>query len=455
MDRPVATCLVVSDADTVPTQGHSFFVSPGGSLSGDGSWDSPWDLATALQHPPAVRPGDTIWLRGGTYRGAYVSKLSGTEIAPILVREMPTEEVIIDLFDSSSGIGTLMELGGQHTWYWGFEVFSSDSSPRVTSEAGSWPESVTRGDFHVKGSHLKLINLEIHDLGQGLGFWSAGTGGEANGLIIYNNGWSSVDRNHGHAIYTQNEGAVRRLVDNVAFHQFRNGIMVYGSAKASLKDYHIEGNVSFANGGAVGEGYVGSFQLLIGGGSVAENITVTNNFTYDLPHHFRDDDFGDPLSYSAELVNGHPLPNWLELVGNEGLFHGTPGNDDVGTIAIRLTATDDSGMTADDVFQLAVVNVNDPPQLIAPMDDVYLKEGETWSLDCSGRFKDDDATDTMKWNATLDNDDTLPDWLSFDSSTTRLSSRAVVAGTTPIRIRVTDDDGTQALAEFKLHVESP
>ena len=29
--------------------------------------ESPWDLQTALNHP-AVHPGDTIWMRGGTYR---------------------------------------------------------------------------------------------------------------------------------------------------------------------------------------------------------------------------------------------------------------------------------------------------------------------------------------------------------------------------------------------------
>ena len=46
---------------------REFFVSPGGSAKGDGSIKSPWDLVTALKHPSAVRPGDTIWLRGGVY----------------------------------------------------------------------------------------------------------------------------------------------------------------------------------------------------------------------------------------------------------------------------------------------------------------------------------------------------------------------------------------------------
>src|ERR1041385_9370427 len=44
-----------------------FFVSATGSPAGDGSVASPWDLPTAFNHPAAVQPGDTLWLRGGNY----------------------------------------------------------------------------------------------------------------------------------------------------------------------------------------------------------------------------------------------------------------------------------------------------------------------------------------------------------------------------------------------------
>ncbi|MEK7061424.1 MAG: hypothetical protein AAB954_02070, partial [Patescibacteria group bacterium] len=51
-------------ADTISAQ---YYVSPTGSASGNGSLENPWDLQTALNHPAVVHPGDTIWLRGGTY----------------------------------------------------------------------------------------------------------------------------------------------------------------------------------------------------------------------------------------------------------------------------------------------------------------------------------------------------------------------------------------------------
>ena len=94
-----------------------FFVSPGGSGSNSGAAASPWDLATALSHPAVVKPGDTIWLRGGTYRGTFTSRLTGTSANPILVRQYPGERATIDGGDSG-GNGILV-ISGSYTWYWG------------------------------------------------------------------------------------------------------------------------------------------------------------------------------------------------------------------------------------------------------------------------------------------------------------------------------------------------
>src|SRR4051794_17269054 len=68
----------------------SFYASPPGSPAGDGSLVRPWDLATAL-NAPAILPGDTLWLRGGTYDGAFTSTLAGTPQAPIQVRSATGE----------------------------------------------------------------------------------------------------------------------------------------------------------------------------------------------------------------------------------------------------------------------------------------------------------------------------------------------------------------------------
>src|SRR5437773_4960262 len=76
---------------------NQFYVSPTGSGSSSGTISSPWDLQTALNHPVAVKPGDTIWLRAGVYahlpQGVstgnegyiFISKLAGTAVQPIIV----------------------------------------------------------------------------------------------------------------------------------------------------------------------------------------------------------------------------------------------------------------------------------------------------------------------------------------------------------------------------------
>src|ERR1043165_5138930 len=73
-----------------------FYASPNGSPDASGAIDQPWDLATALAQPSSVRPGDTIWLRGGVYRGAFVANVNGTAAAPIRVRQYAGERATID-----------------------------------------------------------------------------------------------------------------------------------------------------------------------------------------------------------------------------------------------------------------------------------------------------------------------------------------------------------------------
>src|SRR5580704_7972860 len=79
----------------VIAQAHDWYVAPNGSSQGNGSITSPWDLRTALAAPSAVQPGDTIWMRGGTYSGTFSSSLSGTSGSPIVVRQYPRERASI------------------------------------------------------------------------------------------------------------------------------------------------------------------------------------------------------------------------------------------------------------------------------------------------------------------------------------------------------------------------
>ncbi len=259
-------------------QVSGFFVSPGGSASGDGSMERPWDLATAVAQPSAVQPGDTLWLRGGTYQGAFNSQLSGTETAPITVRSYPGEEVRLDV--GSQSINIL----GDYTHWRDFEVFSSKTATRVTDVKGPNADdadpNVQRGALRNRGSHTKLINLVVHDLSLGIGFWADGAGGEVYGSIIYNNGWLGPTNGESHGIYTQNEIGTKIYADNIIFNQFDHNFHAYGSSAAHLKGLVFEGNTTFNAGAGAGQGYPPSREVLIGGGTPVENLTVKNNYSY-------------------------------------------------------------------------------------------------------------------------------------------------------------------------------
>jgi hypothetical protein len=275
MNNPafIFLCLFLSSP---PCQAADYHVSPAGTPGNDGSESNPWDLVSALSATDRVKPGDTIWLHAGTYRGGCESQLRGEPGNPVVVRAVPGDRVTLDLNPRDEKDNASLVLLGADVIYRDFEVTCTHPK-RVTGIAGSWPEDLRRGSVTIKGDRISALNLVVHDLGTGFGFWSEGEGGEISGCLIYYNGWRGPDRGHGHGIYTQNAKGTKRIRDNVIFHQFGHGIQAYGSEKASLKGFEIEGNVIFDNGvlTKAGERSTG---LLVGGATPAERIVVRDNW---------------------------------------------------------------------------------------------------------------------------------------------------------------------------------
>src|SRR5437588_7738107 len=115
--------------------GRSHYVSPSGASAGDGTMTRPWDLATALAGGGGrVAPRDTIWLRGGTYRGAVVSSVRGAPGAPVVVRQYRRERAVIDGAGATSRTsrGDLFAVTGDYVVLWGFEV--CDCEPDRTQD---------------------------------------------------------------------------------------------------------------------------------------------------------------------------------------------------------------------------------------------------------------------------------------------------------------------------------
>ncbi len=248
---------------------RGFYVSPAGTPSGNGTPARPWDLRTALGHPSAVQPGDTIWLTEGRYVGDFTSRLSGTSSSPIVVRRYPGDRATID--------GSIAEQG-RNVWHWGYEIMNSMSSNRH----GSAP-----GGMNWYGNHgaigIKAINMVIHNTGHpGIGVWTTGLGTEIYGTLIWGVGRyaQASESNYiegqtlGSGVYAQNDGTTL-LEDNIAFRNFTIGLKAYGKA-GGVNGFHLVGNTVFDNG---------LFQILGSGDGPVSDFKLLDNMSYLTPGH--------------------------------------------------------------------------------------------------------------------------------------------------------------------------
>jgi Ca2+-binding RTX toxin-like protein len=181
-------------------------------------------------------------------------------------------------------------------------------------------------------------------------------------------------------------------------------------------------------------------------------------FTWQLPaNSFSDPDAGDILTYSAKLANGTALPTWLTFDAVTQRLSGTPANGQVGSIDIKIIATDKLGASAEDIFKLTVQNTNDAPILVKSIVDASVTINKAFNLTLpAGTFTDIDAGDVLSYSVTLANGQPLPSWLTFNAATQTLSGQAAFANVGSINIKViaTDTTGAQAEDIFALTVKS-
>jgi|GEM_PF-5782952 len=257
-----ATAALATDYYVSPTDG-----SPVGLPTGKGTLASPWDLETALKDNtnPAnanhvLRPGDTIYLRGGTYiptsvgsdgfNDKYYSVLLGSASQSIIVRPYQNEHVIIHA-------GISQNKGGYVTFR-DFELTSSDTDTlRVSAISGSFPTDipVPKGFEIYAAPGVKVINNVIHDEGgDGIYVNNDCHGTKIYGNICYHDGWATSvvidgqpERAHGHEFYTKNIGPEPIILrNNITFSAFNFLIQAYGSASPSyVYDITFDGNIFF------------------------------------------------------------------------------------------------------------------------------------------------------------------------------------------------------------------
>lgn len=255
--------VVPCPAPVVPPLGTraGHYVTAGGSSSGTGTADQPWDLQTALDGGGGrILPGDTVWLRAGMYCGVFHTTLTGTPVAPIVFRQYPGERATID--------GTLRG-DGSYLTFWGFEVMQSA------------PLAQQNYVLQAYTANGRFINLVLHDAGiSGVSMsTNAGAGVELYGSLVYNNG---TNENLDHGLYAHNvTGGTKFVDDNVFFDNYARGIQVYEGSAGSISDFHVEGNVAFNNGTIASTST--EINLLISAPATTGGMTALDNLLYYSP----------------------------------------------------------------------------------------------------------------------------------------------------------------------------
>jgi Ca2+-binding RTX toxin-like protein len=188
----------------------------------------------------------------------------------------------------------------------------------------------------------------------------------------------------------------------------------------------------------------------------AQPATEDSPYTYTLPAStFFDPDPDDRLTFTATLVDGRPLPQWLTLNPQTARFAGTPSNADVGAVRLSVTAMDQGGLSAATDVSIQVVNVNDGPMLSHPIGDQRVDEDAVFDFTVPDEtFYDIDANDVLLYSAKREDGQALPDWLQFQSDQMKFRGTPTNAdvGDIGIQLVATDLAGAVGQAAFTLTV---
>ena len=131
---------------------------------------------------------------------------------------------------------------------------------------------------------------------------------------------------------------------------------------------------------------------------VDQTATEDTIFNFQIPTNtFTDIDAGDVLTYFATLENGNALPTWLTFNPTTRSFSGTPTNNNVGSLNVKVAATDTIGAIATDTFTIKVQNVNTAPILKNQLVDQTVKVNSTFTFTLpKDTFSDPDAVNPYK-----------------------------------------------------------
>lgn len=122
------------------------------------------------------------------------------------------------------------------------------------------------------------------------------------------------------------------------------------------------------------------------------SVTLGSSLNFAFAGNTFTDVDSPSLTYTATLANGAAMPTWLSFDPATRMFSGTPAAADVGSLSIRVTASDGS-LSASDVFSL-VVNAYFEPVVDDSSVATYARSANQYTIRFDPVSKDLLVTDT-------------------------------------------------------------
>ena len=124
-----------------------------------------------------------------------------------------------------------------------------------------------------------------------------------------------------------------------------------------------------------------------------QTATAGRAFRYAFPDNTFTDLDGDTLSYMATKADDATLPLWLTFTATTRTFSGTPQLADVGTVSVKVTASDGNGGSVSDTFDI-VASPNNLPT--ASNGEVTAREDTDYTFTAANfNFSDSDPSDAL------------------------------------------------------------
>jgi len=196
--------------------GKTWYVSTDGKDNAAGTEDEPF--GTIQKGVDAAKPGDTVFVRGGTYRETVFIKKSGVQGNPVTIRNYPGEQPVIEADLKPSTVG----------WKMGFFITGPENRPvRWIVIEGFEIRNGYNGIYILNGDHLIIRGNKIFDSRQ-QGILGNGHRVLIDRNIIARNGLANGDplSNKEHGIYMA--GTFITITNNIFYSNQAYGIQVAG-----------------------------------------------------------------------------------------------------------------------------------------------------------------------------------------------------------------------------------